>query len=91
MRELKKRTQSIYDSIGKIKNGPKRIEKNSVKIRRSLFAIENIKKGEKFSEINVGTFRPVIGLPANFYFKIIGKVSKKNIKKNLPIKKSAVF
>lgn len=91
MKELKKRTQSIYDSIGKIKNGPKKIEKNSLNIRRSLFAIEDIKKGEKFSTINVGTFRPVIGLPANFYFKIIGKISKKNIKKNLPIKKSSVF
>tara|TARA_X000000950_G_C13889520_1_gene650271 strand:+ start:1082 stop:2122 length:1041 start_codon:yes stop_codon:yes gene_type:complete len=91
MRELKEKTQSIYDSMGKIQNGPKKVEKNSLKIRRSLFAIKDIKKGEKFSKFNVGTFRPIVGLPANFYFKILGKISKKNIKKNLPIRKSSVF
>ncbi len=91
MRELKERSVNVFNSIGKIKNGPKKIEKNSIKIRRSLFALRDIKKGEKFSRKNIGSFRPLIGLPADMFFKILGKTSKKKILKHSPIRKSSVF
>lgn len=90
MKLLKERSINIYQSIGKNLNGPKKIEKNSLKLRRSLFALKDIRKGERFSKKNLGSFRPTIGLPANMYFKILGKVSKKNIPKHSPIRKSSV-
>lgn len=91
MKELKEKSINVFNSIGSIQNGPKKIEKNSLKLRRSLFAIKNIKKGEKFTKDNTGSFRPLIGLPADMFFKIIGKKSKKSLQKNTPIQKSAVF
>lgn len=48
--------------------------------RRSIFAIQNIKKGEKFSEKNIKTLRPNIGLDASHYGAILGKKSLKSIK-----------
>lgn len=60
--------------------------KNKI-FRRSIYATKNIKKGERFSEKNISTFRPDIGLSASFYSKIIGKKSQFNLKTNDVLKK----
>ena len=54
-------------------------------------ALEDQKKiNETFKDENIETYRPKIGLCASNYFKIIGKKSKKNIKKGFPIFKEFV-
>ena len=77
----------------KLFNGrPGRIKpsKNELKIRvfarKSIFAKNNIKKGEKFSIENIECRRPGNGLGAQNYFKILGKKSIKNFNKNEMIK-----
>ena len=62
-------------------------ENKSKIFRRSIFATENIQKGEKFSKLNIRVVRPGYGLDPTLYNKILGKISKKKIKKNHPIKK----
>lgn len=59
--------------------------------RRSLVATINIKKGEKLSENNFFSKRPGTGIPSKDYLKIIGKVAKKNIKKNSILKYSDFY
>ena len=61
--------------------------KNQI-FRRSIYAIKDIKKGEKFSDKNISTFRPNIGLSASYYPKIIGKKSPKSIKVNTVLDKN---
>ena len=65
-------------------------QKNELKIRvfarKSIFAKNNIKKGEKFSIENIECRRPGNGLGAQNYFKILGKKSIKNFNKNEMIK-----
>ena len=61
-------------------------ELKNLKFRRSIYAIKDIKKNEKFSEKNIKTIRPASGLDPKFYFKILNKKSKKDIKKGSPIK-----
>ena len=56
--------------------------------RRSIFAIKNIKKGEKFTKINIKTFRPNIGLSADKYLELIKKKAPYNINKHSAIKKN---
>jgi sialic acid synthase SpsE len=46
--------------------------------RRSLVANEKIKKGEPFTEENLTTKRPGIGVSANKYFEYLNRKSKKN-------------
>ena len=67
-------------------NKKKRIFNSTFK--RSIFAIKDIKKGEKFTIKNIGTYRPNIGLSANNYFKILNKKSKYNYRKFSSIKKT---
>ena len=85
LRNLRKLSENIFLSLGKETIGLKKVEKTSVKLRRSLFAVENIRKGDKFSRKNIKAFRPKIGLGAENYFKLIGKKSKKFFKKGSPI------
>jgi len=56
--------------------------------RRSIFAVENIKKGEKFSKKNIKVLRPSVGLEPKYFFKIVGKKSPFNISKDRPITKA---
>ena len=65
-------------------------EKISLKLRRSIFVIKNMKKGERFSKINTKCLRPFIGLNSNLYTSILGKKANCNIKANYPLKKSMI-
>jgi len=77
--------KKVYQSLGKEKIGPKKVEISSKKLRRSIFAIKDIRKGERFNESNIGNFRPKIGLGSENFSKILGKKSNRFYKKNSPI------
>ena len=57
-------------------------KKNINLVRKSIVAIKNINKGEKFTYKNISTKRPRNGIPSSRWDKIIGKNSKFNFKKN---------
>ena len=63
-------------------------EKNSLRHRRSIYAIKDIKKNEKFSFNNIKIIRPGLGLQPLFFEKLLNKRSPINIKKESPLKKS---
>ena len=88
-KKLKLLSQILKDLSSKPKSN-QQIDKNMKKLRRSIFATKNIKKNERFNPENIETYRPKIGLCASNYFKIIGKKSKKNIRKGFPIFKESV-
>jgi pseudaminic acid synthase len=53
--------------------------------RRSLFAIEDISIGEVFSDRNIKSLRPGVGISPAYYDSIIGKKSGYRIEKGSPI------
>tara|TARA_B100000575_G_C23134902_1_gene659068 strand:+ start:2557 stop:3603 length:1047 start_codon:yes stop_codon:yes gene_type:complete len=85
LKNLKLNVLRVYRSLGKNHKAIQKVERNNLKFRRSIFAIKDIKKGEKFTIKNIATFRPKIGIDSNQFFKILGKKAKKNIKKSNPI------
>jgi pseudaminic acid synthase len=48
---------------------------------RSLYVVEDIKEGEKFTNRNVRSIRPGFGIHPKFYEEILSKIASKNIKK----------
>lgn len=62
-------------------------EKASTVFRRSVFAIEDIRAGEKFSEDNIRVIRPGYGLSPKYYKELLGKTSSQLIERGAPIKK----
>ncbi len=85
LKNMREGIDRISLSLGRERIGIKKVEKASIKFRRSIFAIKDIKKGEKFSRDNIGNFRPKIGIGSEEFSKLIGKISKKNISKFSPI------
>ena len=59
-------------------------EKDKLK-RRSLFAIEDIKRGEKFSFSNIKSLRPGHGMHPQNLFDLIGKKALRDYKKGEPL------
>ena len=82
--QLKSSCKRIYNTLGKASKNAKS-EKETKKLRRSIFITKFIKKNEKISSKNINTFRPKIGICASEYFNILGKHAKKNLPPNKPL------
>ncbi len=62
-------------------------ENQSLQFKRSIYAISNIKKGEKFTKKNIRVIRPGFGIQPVYFEKLINKRSPFNIKCETPLKK----
>jgi hypothetical protein len=63
-------------------------ENKNLIFRRSIYAVQNIKKGEIFSEKNIKIIRPALGLEPRFYERLIDKKAPAYIKNGTPLKHS---
>jgi pseudaminic acid synthase len=54
---------------------------------RSLFIVEDVSFGERFSEKNIRSIRPGQGLSPSYLNKILGKKAKKDYRKGTPVSK----
>ena len=75
-------TESI---VGNITYGGVLSEKNTKTLRRSLFIVKHMKKGEKFTEENLKSIRPGNGLHTKHYWDILGKECNKDIEFGTPM------
>ena len=57
---------------------------------RSLYVIKDMKKGEKFTSENIGSYRPNLGISPKYYYEILGKKASIDIKANTPLKKELI-
>ena len=73
-----------FESLGKIKFGPSKNEKNNFKSRKSIYVSKDIKAGERINKDNILVIRPGYGLHPRYYDKILNKKVKLNIKKGTP-------
>jgi N-acetylneuraminate synthase len=71
-------------ALGKIHYGLNEQESHSQVFRRSLFVVEEVKKGEIFNDKNLRSIRPGYGLKPKYYDDIIGKKSACDIEKGTP-------
>ena len=90
LKDLVQESSNVWESLGKVFYGPTSTEINSLKFRRSIYTIRDIKKGEIFSNSNLKIIRPGYGLAPKYIEKIIGLRAKKNIKKGTSLSWSLV-
>jgi len=53
--------------------------------RRSLFAVEDVKAGETFTQENVRSIRPGYGLAPRYLSEILGRRAARDIKRGTPM------
>ncbi len=60
-------------------------ELSSLAFRRSLFVVEDVKAGERFTGKNVRSIRPSHGLPPKFLKDVLGRKAVKDVKTGTPL------
>jgi pseudaminic acid synthase len=89
-KEIKNYAQVIkntYLMMGKKYFFRNKSENQSLQFRRSIYAISDIKKGEKFTKKNIRIIRPGFGVQPLYFEKLINKTSPIDIKRETPLKK----
>ena len=83
---LVQESKRAHDSLGKVFIGITEEEKKSLRFKRSIYIISDVKKGEQFTKKNIGIIRPGDGLETSFYEMVLGRKSKENIKGGTPFR-----
>lgn len=60
-------------------------EAGSLRFRRSIFVVEDVKKGEILTEQNTRIIRPGYGLKPKYYDAVLGKTAKMDIPRGTPL------
>ncbi|HOW90083.1 MAG TPA: SAF domain-containing protein [Elusimicrobiales bacterium] len=60
------------------------------KFSRSLFVVEDIGKGEKFTSENVRSIRPGDGMHPRYYGGVIGRKASRALKRGTPLRRGMI-
>ena len=78
-------TKIAWEAMGEASYRLKESEKLSVLHRRSIYSIQEIRRGDVFSETNIKVIRPGLGLPPREFEGLLGKVATVHIPKGYPL------
>jgi pseudaminic acid synthase len=84
-KEMVKAIRETERAIGKVDYELTEIKMKNRLIGRSLFVVEDMKKGEVFTEKNIRSIRPNFGLAPKFLYEIIGKKASDDILRGTPL------
>jgi len=73
-------------SMGTVHYGPAGEERKSVGFRRSLFVVQDIRRGQIFTEQNVRSIRPADGLHPRYLREILGRRAASDIPCGTPLR-----
>jgi pseudaminic acid synthase len=78
-------TERAWQSLGVIQYGVQESEKKSLLFKRSVYAVKDICKGEKFTAENIRVIRPGDGMHPRYYETLLNKPAINNYKKGQPL------
>jgi pseudaminic acid synthase len=87
-REFKAMVEAVRTAektLGSVQFAPGPREANSRKFRRSLFVVEDMKKGELFTRMNVRSIRPSDGLHPRHFTEVLGKLAACDVERGTPL------
>ena len=85
MSSLVNETERAWQALGKVAYGSSGVEKPSLKYRRSLYIVEDMKAGDVFTSDNIKAIRPGFGLAPKYYDILLGKHCKCDISRGTPV------
>ncbi|WP_027416161.1 pseudaminic acid synthase [Aneurinibacillus terranovensis] len=74
-----------WQSLGCVQYGATDMEQPSLKYRRSLYVVKDMKMGEAFTKENLRAIRPGFGLPPKYYEELLGRKVSCDVKKGTPV------
>lgn len=85
MAQLVVETKRAWQSLGQVSYGPTQAEKKSLQFRRSLYIVQDLKKGDVLTRDNVRSIRPGLGLPPKYIEIVLGKTVNQELKRGTPL------
>lgn len=85
LKELVVQSYRAWQALGEVSYTLTDKEAQSLRFRRSLYIVEDVKAGECLSEKNIRAIRPGGGLPPKYYDQVIGKTVKVDAKGGTPL------
>ncbi len=82
---LVRECHSAWQALGTISYGILSEERNSIRFRRSLYIVADMKEGEPFSHDNIRSIRPGWGLPPKYFDILLGKRVTRSVAKGTPV------
>lgn len=82
---LVRETKIAWQAMGEARIGPKEIEAEGLRFRRSLFVSRDVKAGEKVSADNVRSVRPADGMAPDAFRDIEGRVFREDVAAGTPM------
>jgi sialic acid synthase SpsE len=78
-------TERAWQSLGAVQYGIQPAEKKSLLFKRSIYVINDIRKGEKFSYDNIGIIRPGDGLHPRYFEQLISSTARISLTRGTPL------
>ncbi|MGE7766856.1 pseudaminic acid synthase [Peribacillus sp. NPDC096540] len=78
-------TERAWQALGHITYGPTEEEQKSMKFRRSIYIVKDLKAGDVLTKENIRVIRPGYGLAPKYYEHLLGKKVDKAIKAGTPV------
>jgi len=85
LKRLVEESERAFLALGKVQYDIQKEEKKSLRFKRSIYAVKDIKKGEEFTKENIRVIRPGDGLDPQYYEIMLGKKAKQDIKFATPL------
>ncbi|MCB0397049.1 MAG: pseudaminic acid synthase [Flavobacteriales bacterium] len=85
LKSLVDECQRAYASLGRVNYDITSGEEKSMIFKRSIFLVNDLKKGEMINEKDIRVLRPGIGLSPRFYDLVVGKALKQDVKAGTPL------
>ena len=77
--------KTAWEARGKVNFARTNAESSNVIFRRSLYVVEDVRKGEPLSERNIRSIRPGYGLPPKHYDEMLGRFAARNLSFGSPL------
>ena len=85
LKNLVEETARAFQALGSVQYGIQEAEENSLRYKRSVYVVKDIKKGESFTKENIRVIRPGDGMPPKYYEMLLGKTATADLDKGTPM------
>ena len=82
---LREESERAWQALGTTHIGPTEAEKESLRFRRSLYVVADVRAGEPVTEQNVRSIRPTGGLEPDMIGTVLGRTFTADATKGTPL------
>jgi len=78
--------RAAWLSLGRVAYERSAQERENLKFRRSLYVVEDVAAGERFTSGNIRSIRPGFGLPPKHLSEVLGRSAARSLKRGDPLR-----